>query len=176
MSTAAKKTRCHLVAWEVADTAQAKLHRTRVLRIFVDENTEADAKHRQRNVYNAFRITILNLKAMSFFVGERHNGGMAVVQHLHVDVEQVALQSQPRLGSCVETKKTIEELTIEAKEDYKKLAELVFLLSLKTIEHKDDKEFLDLYIAKYAELGQYAFDTLEGEELKYFYQILRLKH
>lgn len=73
-----------------------------------------------------------------------------------------------------ETKKALEEIISKAKEDYKTLTELVLILSFKTIQHQDKKDYLDFYMDKYVELSKYAFDTLKGEELKYFILCLSL--
>ena len=44
---------------------------------------------------------ILTIPSVSpFCVGEGEDGSMAFVQHLHVDIEQEALQTEPALGGC----------------------------------------------------------------------------
>ena len=102
VSASIKELRCHLVAREVAYAAKAQLHGARVFRVLVDKDAELDAEHREGDVDEAFRVAVLDLEAPSFLVGERHDGSVAVVQDFHVDVEQVALQSQTRFGSRIE--------------------------------------------------------------------------
>ena len=73
-----------------------------MLCVFVDEDAELHAKHLQRDVDDAFGVTVLDLESPSFFVGEGHYGCVKVVQNLHVDIEQVALKPQTCLRSGVE--------------------------------------------------------------------------
>lgn len=72
-----------------------------------------------------------------------------------------------------EVKKDYEPIAKEARKDYKKLTELSLILALKMKEHFDHKEYLDFYTDKYIEISRYGFDTLEGEELKYFVETMR---
>jgi len=99
VAAAEEEARRHLVAREIIDAAETELHDAWMLCILVDKDTEAHAKHRQGDVDKSLGVAVLCLEEAPLFIGERHDGSVAVVQDLHVDVEQVALQTQPRLGS-----------------------------------------------------------------------------
>ena len=99
VTATAEEARCHLVAGEVADAAQAELHRAGMLGVLADEDAETHTKHRQGNIDQTLGIAILRLEEAPLLIGERHDGGMTVRKHLHVDVEEITLEPKPCLGS-----------------------------------------------------------------------------
>lgn len=56
----------------------------------------------------------------------------------------------------------------EWKDYYKYLTELNMVLSWKSFEHDNNREYCELYSDLFYELRDYCFDNLKGEELKYY--------
>ena len=55
------------------------------------------------------------------------------------------------------------------KHDYKYLTELVMVLNWKSWEHADNAQYCELYADLFYKCRDYAYDTLKGEELTYFF-------